>query len=251
MTLEVITHPLLEGARHGFFTRKGGASSGVYQGLNCGRGSADQQEAVTINRTRVADWMGVTPETMVGVHQTHSAKVVSVSSAGDGGGEADGLVTKTPGLALCVLTADCQPVLFHDPVARVVGATHAGWKGAIAGILAATVEAMEGLGARRSDIRAVIGPSISQEAYEVGPEFRAAVLAQEAGAGTFFKEGAGDRLHFDLPGFGLDRLKALGIGDAAWTGHCTYADADRFYSYRRSVHRMDPDYGRLIAAIRL
>jgi YfiH family protein len=251
MTLDIITAPLLDPVRHGFFTRVGGASSGVFSGLNCGFGSSDQSDIVAINRGRVADAMGVAHDGLAGVHQVHSADVVAVTAAPVNKPKADGLVTATPGVALSVLTADCQPILFADPVAGVIGACHAGWQGALDGVIDATVKAMEALGARAADIRAVIGPTISQRAYEVGPEFRDRFMALDASAERFFVAGQGDRLHFDLPAFGLYRLRGAGVGQAEWTRHCTYADPARFFSYRRSVHSKDPDYGRLIACIRL
>jgi len=249
MTLEILTADALAPLRHGFFTRRGGASSGVFSGLNCGTGSTDQTEIVGINRARVADALGVHPDHLVGVHQLHSAKAVIVDGPQSELPRADGLVTATPGLALSVLTADCQPVLFADPKARVIGAAHAGWKGAQAGILEATVDAMVELGATRAGIHAVIGPAISQRAYEVGPEFFDVFLDEDPENTRFFAGGDGDRMHFDLPGYGLSRLRAAGIASAEWTRHCTYYDPDRFYSYRRSVHDRDPDYGRLISAI--
>ena len=252
MTLEVLTSGLLSQVDHGFFTRKGGASSGVFKGLNCGYGSSDQSDIVTINRQRVAVHMTVPADHLATVHQVHSAKVAVLEEAP--GGEtrtADAMVTKTPGLALGVLTADCQPVLFADAEAGVVGAAHAGWKGAQSGVLEATIDAMEILGADRTRIRAVIGPSISQRAYEVGPEFIETFLDDDSGNGRFFVNGQGDRYHFDLIGYGLMRLRDAGVADAEWIGHCTYSDEERFYSYRRSVHRKDADYGRLISVIRL
>ncbi len=251
MTLDIIESAALAPFRHGFFGRSGGASSGVFQGLNCGHGSSDQTEAVTINRARVAEAMGVAPEALVGVHQVHSADVVRVDANFPNGIKADALVTAVPGVALSVLTADCQPVLMADPVAGVIGAAHAGWKGAIAGVLDATVEAMVALGARPERIAAVIGPTISQRAYEVGPEFFDTVMSEDDSAGRYFVAGQGDRLHFDLPGYGLHRLRAAGVGHAEWTRHCTYSDPERFFSYRRSVHQKEADYGRLIATIRL
>lgn len=251
MTLDIITDPLLRPARHGFFTRQGGASSGVFTGLNCGGGSTDQREIVAINRARVAGALGLTPERLIGVHQTHSADVATVDGPPDGPIRADALVTATEGLALSVLTADCQPVLFVDPEAQVVAAAHAGWRGTIAGVLEATVAAMQDLGAQPQAIRAVIGPTISQRAYEVGPELFDEVTMDDADAMRFFAGGNGDRMQFDLPGYGLHRLRAAGVGDAVWTGHCTYSDAHRFFSYRRSVHRKEADYGRMISAIRL
>lgn len=251
MTLEILTIDALSPFAHGFFTRKGGASSGIFQGLNCGPGSSDQSEAVAINRERVAGAMGVPVAMLAGVRQVHSAEVVTVTEPMGEMPRADGLVTATPGIALTVLTADCQPVLFADPEARVVGAAHAGWRGALSGVLEATVDAMEALGARREAIRAVIGPTISQRAYEVGPEFLDEFLAEDERYGRFFGGGNGDRLHFDLPAFGLHRLRSYGVGQAEWTRHCTYSDPERFYSYRRSVHRHEADYGRLISVIRL
>lgn len=251
MTLEIITSDALAPVQHGFFTRRGGASSGIFTGLNCGRGSQDQDAAVAINRGRVAKAMGVAPEALLGVHQVHSARVVTVDGPMDMRPEADALVTATPGLALSILTADCQPVLFADAGAGVIGAAHAGWRGALDGILGATIEAMEALGATRSNITAVIGPTISQANYEVGPEFVESFQAEDPDTMRHFAGGAGDRAQFDLPGFGLARLRAEGIGQAEWTRHCTYADPERFFSYRRSCHRKEPDYGRLISAIRL
>ncbi len=251
MTLEILTTDALAPLTHGFFTRKGGASSGIFQGLNCGPGSSDQCEAVAINRERVASAIGVPVAKLVGVRQVHSAEVVTVAAPPAEAARADALVTATPGLALTVLTADCQPVLFADPQAQVVGAAHAGWRGALSGVLEATVDAMEALGARRSAIRAVIGPTISQRAYEVGPEFLDEFLAEDPGYSRFFAGGNGDRMHFDLPAFGLHRLRSYGVGLAEWTRHCTYSDPERFYSYRRSVHRHEADYGRLISVIRL
>jgi YfiH family protein len=251
MTLDIITSAALAPLRHGFFGRAGGASSGVFAGLNCGHGSSDQTEAVTINRTRAAEAMDLRPEALVGVHQVHSAAVVTVTGPLTTAPKADALVTATPGLALSVLTADCQPVLLADAQAGVIGAAHAGWKGAIAGVLDATIAAMAALGADPARIHAVIGPTISQRAYEVGPDFFDTVMAEDDGAARYFAKGSGDRLHFDLPGYGLHRLRAAGVGHAEWTRHCTYSDPDRFFSYRRSVHQREADYGRLIATIRL
>lgn len=248
MTLEILTSDALAPIRHGFFTRRGGASSGVFRGLNCGRGSSDQTEIVLINRARVAQAMAVPPEHLLGVHQVHSARVALVTGPGDHG-KADALVTDVPGLALSILTADCMPVLLADPEAGVIGAVHAGWRGALEGVLEATLDAMEELGADRQDTTAIIGPCISQRAYEVGPEFLDAFLADDPGHQRFFINGAGNRYRFDLPAFGLHRLREAGIGLAEWTRHCTYSDAELFYSYRRSVHAGEADYGRLISAI--
>ena len=251
MTLEIITSDALDGVTHGFFTRKGGASSGIFHGLNCGMGSSDQADVVTINRSRVADAMDVSLENLNGCFQIHSADVVVVGDTPHELPKADALVSNTVGQALYILTADCQPVLFADQEAGVIGAAHAGWKGAIGGILEATVEAMVDLGANRNNIAAVIGPTISQEAYEVGPEFYENFCSADETYSRFFSEGAADRYQFDLPSFGLHKLGQSGVKAAHWTGHCTYSDPDSFYSYRRSVHRKEADYGRLLSAIRL
>lgn len=251
MTLEIITADTLAPFRHGFFTRRGGASSGIFKGLNCGRGSSDLAEAVAMNRARVAEAMDVPERGLVSIHQTHSTDVLTVTGPLETAPKADGLVTDVPDLALTVLTADCQPVLFADADAGVIGAAHAGWRGALDGILEATVEAMEAIGADRARVQAVIGPSISQRAYEVGPEFFDRFMDDDPENSRFFAGGAGDRVQFDLPAYGVARLRAAGVGEALWTRHCTYSDPLRFFSYRRSVHEKEADYGRLISAIRI
>lgn len=251
MTLEILTSEALQPIKHGFFTRRGGASSGVFEGLNCGVGSSDQTEVVKINRARVAQAMDVGEDALVGVHQVHSADVVTVTHASPERPKADAMVTSTPGIALAILTADCQPVLFADTNAGVIGAAHAGSRGALDGVLDATVDAMVSIGADRQRITAIIGPSISQSAYEVGPEFMDDFMMEDPQNARFFAGGTGDRMQFDLTGYGVHRLRTAGIGHAEWTRHCTYSDPDRFYSYRRSVHRKEADYGRLISAIRL
>ncbi|MEQ9260506.1 MAG: peptidoglycan editing factor PgeF [Roseovarius sp.] len=255
MTLELLTSPSLGPLRHGFFTRKGGASSGIFAGLNCGQGSSDLREVVEINRSRAAEALEVPPDRLVNVHQVHSADVVTLAAPPAASPaekpRADGLVTNVPGLALAVLTADCQPVLFADRAAGVIGAAHAGWRGALDGVLEATLEAMEALGARRAETVAVIGPTISQRAYEVGPEFLDAFLDADVESQRFFANGENGRYQFDLPGYGLKRLRAAGVGAAEWTRHCTYSDPARFYSYRRATHEGEADYGRLLSAIRL
>lgn len=252
MTLETITADALTPLRHGFFTRKGGASSGIFEGLNCGYGSSDQSDVVEINRTRVAHAMGSAANRVVGINQTHSAVAIGVEAPLQRPWpDADALVTRTPDLVLSVLTADCAPVLFADTNAGVIGAAHAGWRGALGGILEATLDAMEALGADRAEISAVVGPTISQRAYEVGPEFLDTFLGEDQTYSRFFANGATDRYQFDLPGFVLQRLRAAGIGHAEWSRHCTYSDPDRFFSYRRSVHKKEADYGRLISLIRL
>jgi YfiH family protein len=249
--LEIITSDALPGTRHGFFTRKGGASSGIFAGLNCGTGSSDLSDAVAINRTRVAQAMDLPLSHLVTVNQVHSADVVMLTAPLDPRPRADALVTATPGLGLAVLTADCQPVLFSDPQAGVIGAAHAGWRGSRDGVLEATLDAMEALGANRAAITAVIGPTISQAAYEVGPEFLDGFLQDDPHSQRFFASGTGDRMLFDLPGYSQQRLRLAGIGHAEWTRHCTYRDPDRFFSFRRTTHAGEADYGRLISVIRL
>ena len=248
--LEIITSDSLS-PRHGFFTRKGGASSGIFAGLNCGTGSTDLAEAVAINRARVAAAMGASEDALMSVTQVHSAEAITLTGPLTTRPRADAMVTATPGLVLTVLTADCQPVLFADAEAGVIGAAHAGWRGARDGILEATVDAMEALGARRAHIHAVIGPTISQAVYEVGPEFYESFTEDDPASRRFFVPGKADRFLFDLPGYGLWRLRNAGVGEAEWTHHCTYRDPERFYSFRRTTHAREADYGRLISAIRL
>lgn len=251
MTLEYLTSDLLSGTHHGFFTRKGGASSGIFAGLNCGFGSSDQREIVSINRTRVAQSMDVVPENLVTIHQVHSPDVEIITDPAQETRPADAMVTNLPGIALAILTADCQPVLFADPKAGVIGAAHAGWRGALDGVLESTIEAMESLGADRANIRAAIGPTISQRAYEVGPEFFDGFIQDNTDNDRFFAQGNGDRMMFDLPAYGLHRMREAGIGEAEWIRHCTYSDPERFFSYRRTTHAGEADYGRLISVIRL
>jgi len=249
MTLEILTSDHLALVRHGFFTRRGGASSGIFRGLNCGTGSSDQRAAVDVNRARVAKSMGVDNGALISLHQVHSADVLSITGPITPRPRADAMVTATPGLALSILSADCQPVLFHDADARVIGAAHAGWRGALDGVLEATLDAMEALGANRTNTAAIIGPCISQRAYEVGPEFLDDFMSDDPESTRFFANGTGDRMMFDLPGFGLHRLRGAGVGHGEWVRHCTYSDEDRFFSYRRSTHAKEADYGRLISSI--
>lgn len=251
VTLDIVTSPLLDGVAHGFFGRRGGASSGIFEGLNCGGGSSDQAEIVVMNRDRVADAMGVSPERLITVHQVHSATAVTLHDRPVDRPRADAIVTNTPGLALAILTADCQPVLFADRKAGVIGAAHAGWRGALDGVLEATIAQMLAAGAQLGDIHAVIGPTISQRAYEVGQEFLERFLDEDPDSARFFINGENGRYLFDLPGYGLMRLRGAGIGSAEWTRHCTYSEEARFYSYRRATHRGEADYGRLISVIRL
>lgn len=248
--LEILTSDALP-VRHGFFTRRGGASSGIFAGLNCGVGSSDQAEIVEINRARVVAALDLAPGQLVSLHQVHSAEVVRVDGPLPGRLRADAMVSAVPGIGLGILTADCQPVLFCDPLSGVIGAAHAGWRGARDGVLEATLAAMIDLGARPENTRAVIGPTISQRAYEVGQEFFDSFRGDDPDSVRFFANGAPGKYHFDLPGYGLARLRAAGIGQAEWTGHCTYSDAGRFFSYRRSTHAGEQDYGRLISVIRL
>lgn len=251
-TLEILTHPLLDETRHGFFTRKGGASSGLFSGLNCGRRSSDQTDMVAVNRARVAEAMGVRPDRLATVKQVHSAKVLTLAESDElctaSETEADGLVTARRGVAIAVLTADCQPILLADPQAGVIGACHAGWRGALDGVIESTVAAMRGLGA--TEIRAVIGPTISQRAYEVSEDFMQDFLDADPDYHRFFSGGPNGRPMFDLPSFGLARLRAEGV-EAEWSRHCTYSDPHRFFSYRRATHEGQVDYGRLISAIAL
>ena len=254
MTIEKLSSDLLAPVTHGFFTRRGGASSGIFAGLNCGPGSSDQHAAVTTNRARVAAEMGVTPPRLMSLHQVHSAEAVVVGAHGwpDGRTErprADAMVSATPGFALAILTADCAPVLLADTEAGVIGAAHAGWRGALDGVLDATLEAMVRLGARRERIAAAVGPTISQRAYEVGQEFLERFLDEDPDHSQFFTNGAGDRYLFDLPRFVLERLRGAGVGEAEWIGACTFSDPGRYYSYRRTTHAGEPDYGRLASVI--
>ncbi len=251
MTLEILTSDILSPFRHGFFTRHGGVSSGIFKGLNCGVGSSDQTDIVQMNRKLVADAMSVRPDHLLSVSQVHSATAVAVDGPLSGDRpEADAIVSATPGVALGILTADCAPVLFADQDAGVVGAAHAGWKGALDGVLEATIDAMEALGADRNDISATIGPCISQRNYEVGLEFFENFMAEDTGFARFFARGRdADHYQFDLPSFCLQKLRGAGVEAADWIGHCTYADPDRFYSYRRATHLKEADYGRLISVI--
>ena len=235
---------------HGFFNRAGGVSRGLYKGLNVGLGSRDDRAHVVENRTRVSRWFGLDLDRLVTVHQVHSPRVhVATSGNRTERPEADALVTSTPGLAIGVLTADCGPVLFADAQAGVIGAAHAGWRGAFDGVLEATVEAMQDLGANTGRIVAVLGPSISQDNYEVGPEFVERFLVRDAAHDAYFKPSArpGHAL-FDLRQYTIDRLLAAGV-KSEMLPDCTYADEQAWYSYRRSTHRNEPDYGRQISAI--
>jgi len=250
-----IKSPLLveaqdSGIIHGFFTRTGGVSTGIYAGLNVGLGSEDDRDHVLENRRRVAAWFGRDLDQLATTHQVHSPDVVVIDEHYSGiRSKADALVTATPGKILGVLAADCGPILFADGKNRVVGAAHAGWKGAFTGVAEATIEAMLDLGAERAEISACLGPSISKRNYEVGPEFVARFTDEDPGFAIYFTPSAKPGHHmFDLPSFTLSRLLRAGIR-AENLDICTYPDEDRFFSYRRTTHRQEPDYGRQISAI--
>jgi len=251
-----LASPLLSaipGLRHAFFTRDGGVSEGIYASLNGGIGSNDDPANVAENRRRMAEQMGVTPKHFLSVHQTHSPNVVVTSGPWQGPSRplADAIVTRTEGLAIAATAADCGPILLVDPNARVIGAVHAGWKGALTGIVESTVDAMEKLGAERSSIVAAIGPLIRQHSYEVGGEFVERFIEADAENALFFIPAAReDHAMFDLAGFIRMRLENTGVLMIDDIGVDTYSD-ERFYSYRRSVHRKEPDYGRHVHAIAL
>ncbi len=240
----------LPGVRHGFLSRAGGVSAGIYAGLNCGLGSDDDRTHVIENRARAAQTVGADDDQLRTLYQVHSASVIDAETMDpDKPPEADALVCTRPGLAIGVLAADCAPVLFADPGARIVAAAHAGWRGALDGVVEATVAEMETRGADRGRIIAAVGPCIGPASYEVGPEFPAPFLAQDAANEMFFTPRPNtDRLLFDLPGYVRNRLAHAGVADPATTGHDTYRD-ENFFSYRRSCHRHEPDYGRNLSLI--
>jgi hypothetical protein len=244
----------LPGIRHGFFTRQGGVSDGVYESLNGGVGSEDSPAKVVENRARMAQSIGVTPERFLTCYQIHSPQVVVAETpwAAADRPRADAIVTGTRGLAIGVSTADCGPVLFADAEARVIGAAHAGWRGALTGVIEATVAAMEKLGASRKRIVAVAGPMIRQPSYEVGQDMMDRFVTLEPNTVRFFKRAARpEHFMFDLGGFIASRLRRAKIEQIEDLGHCTYADPAQFYSYRRATHRAEADYGRHINAIAL
>jgi polyphenol oxidase len=244
----------LKGIRHGFFTRQGGVSCGLYSSLNGGLGSRDSAANVAENRARMAAALGVAPPGLLTAYQIHSpqAVVVETAWAPEQRPRADGIVTRTPGLAISVTTADCGPVLLADPVAGVVGAAHAGWRGALTGIIEATVAAMQQLGAERGRIHAALGPMIRQRSYEVGPDLIARFAAEDSDSQRFFaaapREG---HALFDLAGFIAMRLARAGVERFEDLALCTYADPGRFFSFRRSTHQAEADYGRHVNAIAL
>jgi YfiH family protein len=238
---------------HGFFTRRGGVSGGRFASLNCSLSSPDDRDAVLRNRALVADALGAAPDALVGVTQVHGDAVVTVAQAwaAGAGPRADAMVTDRPELALGIITADCAPVLFADRQAGVIGAAHAGWRGAVAGVLEATLTAMQALGARPDRIVAAVGPCIAQTSYEVAADLRGAVLARDAADDRFFAPGRrDDRWQFDLPGYCLARLAAAGV-QASATGVDTVADEARFFSHRRRTLRGEGPIGHQISVIRL
>ena len=241
----------LPGIRHGYFTREGGVSGGLYDSLNIGFGSRDERADVARNRALIADYLDVSPGRLLIPYQTHSADAVFAETDFDTGTpKADGVVACEPGAAIGVSTADCGPVLFADGKNGIIGAAHAGWRGAFTGILEATIDAMESKGANRRRIVAVLGPTISRDNYEVGAEFVERFRQQDPANSAYFKPSERDgHAYFDLPAYIVDRLRRAGVGKAASLGYCTYGDEKRFFSYRRSVHRGEADYGRLLAAI--
>ncbi len=254
--LPVIASPLLTrapGVRHAFFTRRGGVSQGIYGSLNVGRGSRDRSDHVAQNRERAAAHFGQPVERLLTCYQVHSARAVAADAPwGEARVEADGVATGASSLVCCALSADCAPVLLADAEARVVAAAHAGWRGALEGVVEATVARMESLGAERCRIVAAVGPCIAPESYEVGLDFLQAFTAKAAQADRFFSPGVTpDKRQFDLPGFVVEQLVQAGVGEAAWVGRDTYAEADDFFSNRRAVHADEGDYGRLLSAIML
>ena len=238
------------GVRHGFFTRQGGVSTGIYASLNVGFGSGDAEAAVRENRTRVAGWFGKGFGDLATVYQIHSAIAHPTHAKFATPPDGDAMVTDRADLVLGVLSADCAPVLIADPEARIVAAAHAGWRGALGGVVGSTVESMVAKGADPRRMVAAVGPCIGQASYEVGADFLAAFTAEDAGFERFFAPGAAsDKRQFDLPGFVLHRLAQAGVNRAEWTGHDTCADGERFFSNRRAFKTGEPDYGRLISAI--
>jgi hypothetical protein len=244
----------IPGVRHAFFTRDGGVSDGFYASLNAGLGSRDAPERVAENRARMAAALGVAPDRLVTAYQVHSPNVVVATEPWSRAEapRADAVVTRVPALAVGVTTADCGPLLLADREAGVVGAAHAGWRGALTGVAEAAVEAMEKLGASRRRIVVALGPMIRQPNYEVGPDFVARFAAEDPGSEGFFTPAAREgHAMFDLPGYITARLQRAGVGRIEDLGHCTYGDPARFFSYRRSTHRAEADYGRHISAIAL
>lgn len=256
-TAPFLSHSLLTNDRlsHGFFTRQGGVSRPPYDSLNIGLGSKDNPDHVRENRARVAATFGQTPERLLSLYQVHSSRVVFVDGPwadANARPEADGLVTRTPNLIISALSADCGPVLLADTINGVIGACHAGWKGALFGVIENTIAVMEENGAKRDHITAVVGPCIGQASYEVSDSFEAEFLHEDADSSAFFIKGqTPDKRHFDLPNYCLMRLKRADIGACDITDHDTCADEARFFSNRRAFKTGESDYGRLISAIML
>jgi hypothetical protein len=237
---------------HGFFGRKGGVSTGIYDSLNCGPGSQDSRDCVMENRRRALAALGAAK--LVTLYQIHSAEAVTVTAPWEvaENPKADAMVTDRPRVALGILTADCAPILFADAEGHVIGAAHAGWNGAISGVIESAVSAMTRLGAKRERIRAAIGPCIGQAAYEVGPEFEARFVKADAGNGRFFAPSSrAAHFQFDLPAYVSQRLKESGVEHVDDLAACTYSRESDFFSYRRTTHRKEPDYGRELSAIML
>lgn len=252
MDVEVVRADVLQGMPHGFLGRRGGVSTGELAGLNVGYGSKDERAAIAENRRRAV--AAVLPDAeLATVHQVHSATAVYCERAWpqDERPHADAMVTDRPGLLLGILTADCAPVLFADADAEVIGAAHAGWRGALAGVTDATIAAMERLGARRERIAVAVGPCIAQPSYEVDESFRQRFVEAEADNARFFAQQDGGKPHFDLPGYVMHRLRSAGLSNVSAAHLDTYADADRFYSFRRATHRGEADYGRQVSLIGL
>jgi len=251
-------HPLLEDESvcHGFFGRQGGVSEGLYASLNTGLGSDDDPNNVLENRRRVAACLGTSEPQLQSLHQIHSRDVIILEAATQQRHKADGLVTKTPGIALSALSADCGPLLFHDPKAGIIGTCHAGWRGAVAGITDSTIDAMESIGADRGNIQAVLGPCISQTHYEVGEDFRDNIISADERFDRFFRIGPPKdeterKPHFDLKGFILNKLTTAGVTRIDMMTDCTYGRPTEYFSYRFNTHHGVRDYGRNISAIML
>ena len=251
-TIEAANLAGLTGVRHGFFTREGGVSEGLYASLNCGLGSSDDAALVLENRRRAGRQLHDRSEGVITLYQEHGTTALRVTAPPSRNAlpRADAVISTTPGLVIGVLTADCAPVLFADSEAGVVAAAHAGWRGALDGVIESAVAEMERHGARRPHIHAAVGPCINQNAYEVGPEFEKAFLDREAGYARYFsRTSEGGRPHFNLPGFVYDRLIAARLGTVTSVAACTCENESQFFSYRRKTHRQEPDYGRQISAI--
>ena len=250
VTSKLLTLP---GMAHGFFGRRGGVSTGIYSSLNCGPGSGDARDAVMENRGRAIATLGC-DAMLVTLYQVHSAEAIAVDKPWEiaANPKADAIVTRNPGIALGILTADCAPVLLFDPEAKVIGAAHAGWQGAFSGVVESVLSAMVRLGAKASQIQAVVGPCIGQDAYEVGPEFHARFVAADAQNTRFFRRSdPAGKWHFDLPGYVAHRLNRAGAGSVDVIGGCTYRNEEDFFSYRRTTHRKEQDYGRQLSVIAL